>query len=137
MRVFLDTNVLVGSVATRGMCADVVREVLVSHQLVISDPLLRELERILRTKIGVPEEIISEFMAVLRQDAVFSGETRPVNIEIDDPDDIPILSTAVNAGAECFVTGDKELLELARIGSMRILSPRGFWETITGGGAGR
>jgi len=44
MRVFLDTNLLVSAVATRGLCADVLREVLLSHQLVISPPLLSELK---------------------------------------------------------------------------------------------
>jgi predicted nucleic acid-binding protein len=50
MRVFLDTNVLVSAVATRGLCADVLKEVLVSHQLVISSPLLNELTNILHSK---------------------------------------------------------------------------------------
>ncbi len=44
MRVFLDTNVLVSAVATRGLCADVLRETLVSHQLVVSAPLIAELK---------------------------------------------------------------------------------------------
>ena len=51
MRVFLDTNVLVSAVATRGLCADVLREILVSHQLVISSPLIDELENVLHAKI--------------------------------------------------------------------------------------
>ena len=51
MRVFLDTNVLVSAVATRGLCADVLREILFSHQLVVSVPLLDELKNILHTKI--------------------------------------------------------------------------------------
>ena len=61
MKVFLDTNVLVSAVATRGLCADVLRETLVSHQLVISTPLIAELKNILHTKIRIPQEIISEF----------------------------------------------------------------------------
>ena len=36
MRVFLDTNVLVSAMATRGLCADVLREILTSHRLVVS-----------------------------------------------------------------------------------------------------
>ena len=58
MRVFLDTNVLVSAVATRGLCADVLREILVSHQLVVSNPLIFELKNILHIKIGPPQEII-------------------------------------------------------------------------------
>ena len=115
MRVFLDTNVLVSAVATRGLCADVVREILVSHQLVVSFPLIAELKNILHTKIGIPQEIISDFIEVLNQDSILSETTKLTTIDINDKDDILILSTALNGNSELFVTGDKELLELGTI----------------------
>jgi putative PIN family toxin of toxin-antitoxin system len=130
MRVFLDTNILVSAVATRGLCADVLREILVSHQLVVSNPLIFELKNILHTKIGLPQEIISDFVEVLTQDSILSKNTDLLTIDINDKDDILILSTALNGNAELFVTGDKELLELSKIRSMRIISPRKFWETL-------
>ena len=130
MRVFLDTNVLVGAVAARGLCADVLREVMLSHQLVVSAPLIAELENTLRIKIGIPKEIVSDFVEVLTQDSIFSENTQLTDIDINDRDDILILSTALNENAELFVTGDKELLALKRIQSMRIVSPRMFWETL-------
>ena len=130
MRVFLDTNVLVSAIATRGLCADVLREIFVSHQLVISIPLISELKRILSNKLGVPQEIISDFIEVLTQDCLLSENTDQIDIDIRDRDDVLILSTAVNGQAEIFVTGDKELLELKKLQSMRIVSPREFWETL-------
>jgi len=130
MRVFLDTNVLVSAVATRGLCADVLREILVSHQLVVSASLIAKLKNILHTKIGIPQEIISDFVKVLTQDSIFSENIKLTNIDINDKDDILILSSALNENAELFVTGDKELLELGTIQSMRILSPRKFWEKL-------
>jgi len=130
MRVFLDTNVLVSAVATRGLCADVLREILVSHQLVVSSPLIAELKNILHTKLGIPQQIISDFVEVLTQDSIFSENTELTNIDINDNDDILILSTALNGNAELFVSGDKELLELKKIQSMQIVSPRKFWETL-------
>jgi len=130
MRVFLDTNVLVSAAATRGLCADVLREILVSHQLVVSSALISELKRILHTKIGIPQEIISNFTELLIQDSILSENTNLINIDIHDKDDILILSTALNGNAELFVTGDNELLELGKIESMRIVSPRKFWETL-------
>ena len=69
-------------------------------------------------------------MEVLTQDAALSENTDLLTIDISDKDDIPILSTALNGNAELFVTGDKELLELRKIQSMRIISPRKFWETL-------
>lgn len=130
MRVFLDTNVLVSAVATRGLCADVLREVLVAHQLIISRPLIAELEAILLGKIGVPQDVISDFTALLRQDAVCCEAAESVPIDINDQDDVIILSTALAGSAELFVTGDKELLNLGSIQSLQIVSPRNFWEIL-------
>jgi len=130
MRVFLDTNVLVSAVTTRGLCADVLREVLVSHQLVVSTSLIAELQSVLRNKIGIPQEIIFDFVEVLTQDSIFSKDTNLATIDIKDKDDILILSTALNGNAELFVTGDNELLELGTTRFMRIVSPRKFWETL-------
>lgn len=130
MRVFLDTNVLVSAVATRGLCADVLREVLLSHQLVLSTPLLIELKRIFQTKIGIPQEIIADFINVLTQDSTLSENSERIDIDINDQNDILILSTALHGNAELFVTGDRELLEIGKIQTMRIVSPRQFWEKL-------
>ena len=130
MRVFLDTNVLVSAVATRGLCADVLREILVYHQLVISSPLIAELKNILRTKIGAPQEIIFDFIELLTQDSIQPEKTPLTNIDIRDKDDIVIISTALNGNAEIFVTGDKELLELGIVHTMKIVSLRMFWEAL-------
>ena len=130
MRVFLDTNVLVSAVATRGLCADVLREILVSQQLVVSTTLFDEVRRVLHTKLGVPVEVISEFIEMLSQDAVCSEPFELDGIDIDDKDDVRMLSTAISGETDLFVTGDKELLELREIQGMEIVSPRGFWGKI-------
>ncbi len=130
MRVFLDTNVLVSAVATRGLCADVLREVLVSHQIVISSPLLNELTNILHSKFGIPFDVITEFIEILNQDVILSGQSESAVIDIQDQDDVIILSTALSGGAELFVTGDKEILALEKIQHMEIVSPRKFWEIL-------
>jgi len=130
MRVFLDTNVLVSAVATRGICADVLREVLVSHRLVVSSDLLREIEKVLHEKVKVPQSLISEFIALIEEDALLSEASPLSDIKIRDRRDVPILSAALNAGADLFVTGDKELLELRKVGETEIVSLRSFWEKL-------
>ena len=130
MRVFLDTNVLASAVATRGLCADVLREILISHQFVISSPLIAELKNILHTKIRPPQEIISDFIELLTQDSILPEKTTLTNIDIRDKDDIVIISTALKGNAEIFVTGDKELLELGIVQSMQVVYPRMFWEAL-------
>ena len=130
MKVFLDTNVLVSAAATRGLCADVVREVLTSHQLIVSAGLLEELEKVLREKIGLPRALINEFVEFIQQDAQVSEPSPLQQISIKDQADIPILSAAVKGGTDLFVTGDGELIDLKKLGTMEIVSPRSFWEKI-------
>lgn len=50
--------------------------------------------------------------------------------DIADPDDIPAIASALAGDANIFVTGDKALLELGKIGSMVILSPRQLFERL-------
>ncbi len=130
MRVFLDTNVLVAAVATRGLCADVFRTVLVSHELVSSQQVLDEVRRVLRVKLGVSPGLVADFIRLLEQEAEFAPPARLPEIELNDRDDLPILGAANAARAEVFVTGDRELAELGTVEGMRVLSPRQFWEGL-------
>ncbi len=130
MRIFLDTNVLASGLATRGLCADVVRAVLEHHDLIVSDRMLLELQRVLRTKFRVSESQVSEFVSLLLQDALLAEELPLVDVQITDADDIPILSAARNARADFFVTGDTEVRSVGTIDSMKIMSPRQFWEEM-------
>jgi len=130
VRVFLDTNVLASAAATRGLCADVLREVFASHELLTSAQVLRELRRVLRSKFGVDQDLVDDFISLMRQDTVLARPGEPPGVEIQDQDDVPILSAAISAGADAFVTGDKELLAIGRIEKLAILSPRQFWEKL-------
>jgi len=130
VRVFLDTNVLASAAATRGLCTDVLREVLTSHELLTSAQVLSELKRVLKTKFGVAQDLIDDFISLMRQDTVLAEPGQLPTVEIQDQDDLPILSAAISAGADVFVTGDKEILDIGRIEKLAILSPRQFWEKL-------
>ena len=130
MKVFLDTNVLASAVATRGLCVDVLREVLTSHELIISDALLKELKRVLQQKFKAPSSLISEFLNLLKQDTVFVKPVELPHVNIKDKNDLIILASALSGNADHLVTGDKELLELAKVGNLEIVSPRAFWEKL-------
>lgn len=127
MRVFLDTNVLAGATATRGLCADVLREVLAFHELVVSPPLFNELKRVLIRKFGLSQDLVSEVLELLQEDTIFSKPGKLCDIQIKDQDDVIILSSALNGKADIFVIGDKELLKLRKVGRLEIMSPRNFW----------
>lgn len=130
MKVLLDTNVLVSAATTRGLCADVVREVFASHDLFISNQVLNELKSVLRGKFGVGHDLIDDFIELLKQDTILTSPAQLLDVELQDKDDLPILGAAIAAGADVLVTGDKELLDLGHIDDLDILSPRQFWERL-------
>lgn len=130
MKVFLDTNVLASALATRGLCAELFEVVLQSHELLISDPLLQELERILRDKLGQTKSITSGFIGLLRTEGNLVTDDHPPP-SLPDPDDEPIVASALAGGAKVFVTGDKALLKLKIIEELPIVSPRELWEWLS------
>jgi putative PIN family toxin of toxin-antitoxin system len=130
MRVFLDTNVVVGAVATRGLCADILREVLARHELVVSEASLEEIKAVLSGKIGVPEALIADLGSLLCEGAIRSAPSGAADLPIRDPADGILVAAALSGKADVFVTGDKELLALRQIGPLSIVSPRDFWERV-------
>jgi len=132
MKVFLDTNVLASAAATRGLCADVLREALASHDIIISEQVLKELKRVLRSKFGVASDLVNDFVQLLEQESVLAQPSEPPKIEMEDKEDMKILGAAIAAQAEVLITGDKELIDLGRIEGLEILSPRQFWEKLKG-----
>jgi len=132
VRVFLDTNVLVSAFAARGLCADLLELVLLEHDLVVGGNVMRELSKALREKVKLPAARTSEIMEfVTGEAAAVVSEVSPTEVEVD-ADDALVLGEALAARAEFFVTGDAALLKFDAIATMRIASPRRFWETLQG-----
>lgn len=130
MRVFLDTNVLVSAFATRGLCADLVRHLLVEHELITGAVNLTELRRVLKTKLRVPKDTVSAIEELLRDQTVVPKPKKLLDVEIRDPDDAWVLASAVAGGADLLVTGDRDLLDIASVAQLRIVNPRDCWEAL-------
>ena len=132
MRVFLDTNVLASSIATRGLCSEVLESTLHDHELLTCDAVLNELERVLLTKLHVPGSVTDEFLALLREEGQLIEDQQTPSIPIADADDVPIIACALGGKADVFVTGDKALLDLREVDGLRIVSPRDLWMQLAG-----
>ena len=109
MRVMLDTNVLASAVATRGLCADVLRAVLTEHELVICPQIISELQRVLKDKFVLPRQLVNDFIRLVREDAILCEPGDLPAIKLKDEDDLGILSAAVCGQVNVIVTGDKEI----------------------------
>ena len=135
MRVALDTNVLVAAFATRGLCSDLFRLVLAEHDLVVTDVVLKELGRVLTTKLGLPSDRRDGLIAFLQSFRSTESESvRHRKLGLRDKDDEQVLASVIAAGADVLVSGDKDLLEavLPTTLPLRVVSPRGFWELLRG-----
>jgi putative PIN family toxin of toxin-antitoxin system len=130
MRVLLDTNVIVSAVTTRGLCGDVFRAVLSDHDLVTCRKILHEVQRILRSKLSVPADVISEYVELISHDAIMAEPGDMPAVPIKDRDDVEIITAAIAGDVDVLVTGDAELQALKRMQGVRILSPRAFWEDL-------
>ena len=130
MRVVLDTNVLLAAFATRGLCEAVFEVCLVSHEIVLSAHILKEFRRHLRGKLKLSAEQADAIVSFVRDHAQI---IRPAKVQRDacrDRTDLPVLGTALAGGADCLVTGDRDLLDLGRFQSIPILSPRAFHDRL-------
>ena len=130
MKVFLDTNVLAAGFATRGLCSDLIREVLENHELITSLEILVELKHVLTKKFKVPSEQVEEVLDLVHTSSRIAEPDTRAAYQITDLDDVPHLSAAKTAKCDFFVTGDKELWSVSPIGAMQVLSPRDFWKAM-------
>jgi putative PIN family toxin of toxin-antitoxin system len=125
--------VIVSAFTTRGLSADVLRLVLAEHELVVGEIVLEEVERSLTKKMRVAREVAAGDMALLRDRHVQPTARAPKESPIRDPDDAQILATALAAGADLLVTGDRHFLDVRdRIQGITVTDPRGFWEMHRG-----
>lgn len=119
---------LVSALIAAGPPSRIVEEVIDGRlELVLPDPVMEELERVLVGKLGVDAGRWREVEALLGDLAMESvsapqGSVEPVT---GDPDDDLILVCAVQADVEVLVSGDrKHLLPLGTHRGVRVLTPQ-------------
>lgn len=130
MRIVLDTNVAVSALLWRGTPYALLQHILRHQhdQLFSSSGLLQELGKVLsRPKTAQRLLIIGRASHEVLADYADAVElVTPLatpRVVASDPDDDMVVATAVAAGAELLVSGDRDLLMLGRHESIRIVSP--------------
>jgi putative PIN family toxin of toxin-antitoxin system len=132
VKVFLDTNVLVSAFTARGLCADLVRLLLAEHELMTGEVNLVELRRVLVDRFGASAAIAASVESQLRDQIVITRPQVPSALPIRDADDAWVLASALSSDAEMLVTGDQDLLSVAALVSLPIVTPRAAWEQLRG-----
>lgn len=132
MKVFLDTNVLASSIATRGLCSELLESIIHEHVLLTCQVVLDELVRVLADKFLLPQPVTAGFLGLLKTEGRIVASQEALSISIKDAADISILACAIAGEAEVFVTGDRELLDLKQVKALPIVSPRQLWLELAG-----
>jgi putative PIN family toxin of toxin-antitoxin system len=129
----LDTNVLLAGLGTRGLCEALVAACLRDHTVIMSQHIIDEFSRHYQNKFKISAEQTAWVIQMLTAHA---ERVTPAELPADafsDPDDLPVLGTAIAGQADCLVTGDREMLKLGVFRSVAILSPRAFYERLRAG----
>ncbi len=132
MRIALDSSVLIAAHISRaGVCAELLEDLLLHRELVISDFILGELARKLVDKFCVPQREAKQVTAFLRRTAlVVEPADLPPHV-CRDPTDIPILGTAVSGECAILISVDSDLLDMQVINEIPIIRPGDYWRRTT------
>jgi putative PIN family toxin of toxin-antitoxin system len=134
VRIALDSSVLVAAHISRaGVCADLLEDLLLHHELVISEFILEELNRKLVQKFKFPKRDSDQVAAFLRRAALV---VVPAELPTDvcrDPLDIPILGTDVGGECALLISVDRDLLDMQRFNEIPIIRPGEYWRRTAEG----
>jgi putative PIN family toxin of toxin-antitoxin system len=133
VRIALDSSVLIAAHISRaGVCAELLEDVLLHHELVISDFILEELGRKLNEKFNFPKRDAVLAGAFLRRVSIV---VKPADLPSDlcrDTADVPVLGTAVAGECALLISVDRDLLDMQTIQAIPIIRPGEYWRRTAG-----
>jgi putative PIN family toxin of toxin-antitoxin system len=138
LKAVLDTNVLVSSLLVKsGVPAQVVDAWRQQQYILVTSPdLIAEVRATLNyprlsRKYALTDEHVEGVIDLLEHDAlVVPGQAQVSGVIPSDPADEKVLACAVDAEADCIVSGDEHLLALGDFRGIAILTARAFLERL-------
>ena len=108
-----------------------------AYALHLSPILIEEVRRSLlnprlRNRYGQTEDSVRAWCDELTAVARMVDDLPDIAPVCRDPDDDHVVAAALVAGADCIVTGDRDLLALGRHESVRIVTARAFLDELAG-----
>jgi putative PIN family toxin of toxin-antitoxin system len=132
VRIALDSSVLIAAHISRaGVCAELLEDLLFHHEMVTSEFILGELGRKLIEKFRFPKREADQVAAFLRRVPVVVVAADMPSDVCRDPEDLPILGTAVAGECALLISVDRDLLDMQRINEIPIIRPGEYWRRTT------
>lgn len=126
MIVAVDSGVWISALQFDGTPLEAIEHIAVRHNFAICQTIVDEIRNGLKRKFGWTAKEFEDTFAFYCTHPVFVHVMGTVCGICRDPKDDMVIECALRAGAECLVTGDKDLLSLKKYQSIRILTPRAF-----------
>jgi len=128
VRVVADTNILVSALLFGGPPEQVFLAGLRGEiQLLLSLPLLKEFEKVLKEKFKLSIHLVREITEGVREVAEIVEVSSHIRAISYPDEDNRVLECAVDGKADFIVTGDtRHILPLKEYGGIKILSPSEF-----------
>lgn len=138
LRVVLDTNVFVSSLlSTEGTPAQLLNAWREGRYMLVTSPaIIAEVVEVLESpriskKYLIRHQDVENLVDVLKTDAVLvPGEAGVKGSVTRDPRDEMFLACAIDANADCIVSGDRHLLDLQTFRGIPILTVNEFAEEL-------
>jgi putative PIN family toxin of toxin-antitoxin system len=129
MRVMVDTNILVSAILLDSKRMDeLFKNIFSKHSLVISSYVISELFIVAKEKFPDRTSVIDGMLDKMPYELVYTPKEIEAGLfEVRDPDDYPVLYSALKDNVDVLITGDKDLLAV-EIGRPDILTPQKFIE---------
>jgi len=128
VRIALDSSVLIAAHISRaGVCAELLEDLLLHHDLVLSEFILKEVSRKLCEKFDFPQRDANQIAAFLRRVGIV---VLPAELPSDlcrDPTDVPVLATAVAGECALLISVDRDLLDMRKVNEIPIIRPGEYW----------
>ena len=129
MRIALDSSVLIAAHISRaGVCAELLEDVLLHHELVTSEFILGELCRKLIEKFNFPAREADQVAAFLRRVAIVVIPADLPREACRDPTDVSVLGTAVSGECALLISVDRDLLDVQTFDEIPIARPGEYWK---------
>jgi putative PIN family toxin of toxin-antitoxin system len=128
LRALCDTNILVSAFIAGGPPSRVIESSIEGRiELVLANPVLGELKRVLTVKLGFEPDRVREITALLLNIAAarIDPPTDQVEAITGDPNDDVVLACGVSADVHVIVSGDRRhMLPVREHPCIRIISPQ-------------
>jgi len=132
-KVVIDTNVVVSALLVKGYSSRIIYDLVLEKKIILclSAEVWEEYVDVLhRDKFAKYPSFVNNAEIVLSKAEELSLNYEPA-VAIDvlkDKEDNKFLELAVTSKAEYLITGNKNDFEITEYGSVKIVSPKGYWQ---------